>query len=75
MSRFIELAEVQDQTNILQPVAMCFELSKDNEIILADLNVAFDLASEMKLQGLADFLSGRIDTHNKHAWMLRSITK
>jgi DNA-binding ferritin-like protein len=54
---------------------MCFELSKDNEIILADLNVAFDLASEMKLQGLADFLSGRIDTHNKHAWMLRSITK
>ena len=75
LTRFIELAEVQDQTNILQPVAMCFELSKDNEVILADLNVAFDLASEMKLQGLADFLSGRIDVHNKHAWMLRSITK
>ena len=75
MTRFIELAEVQDQTNILQPVAMCFELSKDNEIILADLNVAFELATQMKIQGLANFLADRIDIHNKHAWMLRSITK
>jgi len=22
-----------------------------------------------------DFLAGRIDAHNKHGWMLRSITK
>lgn len=75
MTRLLELAEVQDQQNILQPVAMCFELLKDNEIILADLNVVFELATELKLQGLADFVAGRIDIHNKHAWMLRSITK
>ena len=24
-------------------------------------------------QGLMDFLAGRIDIHNKHAWMLSSI--
>jgi starvation-inducible DNA-binding protein len=75
LTRYLELAEVQDQQNILAPVAMCFELLKDNEVVLADLNVAFELASELKLQGLADFLAGRIDTHNKHAWMLRSISK
>jgi starvation-inducible DNA-binding protein len=75
LTRYLELAEVQDQQNILAPVAMCFEILKDNEIVLADLNVAFDVASELKLQGLADFLSTRIDVHNKHAWMLRSISK
>jgi DNA-binding ferritin-like protein len=47
----------------------------DNERVLATLNVAFKLAEQFDKQGLADFLAGRIDTHSKHAWMLRSITK
>jgi starvation-inducible DNA-binding protein len=75
MTRLIELAEVQDQTIIPSSIAMAAELLRDNEIILQDLQVVFDLASELNKQGLADFIAGRIDVHNKHAWMLRSITK
>jgi DNA-binding ferritin-like protein len=50
-------------------------LIADNEKVLVTLNIAFKLADELDQQGLADFLAGRIDVHNKHGWMLRSITK
>jgi DNA-binding ferritin-like protein len=39
------------------------------------LNMTFKLAEQFDQQGLMDFLAGRIDTHSKHAWMLRSISK
>ena len=75
MSRLLELAEVQDQMIIPSAIAMASELLRDNEIVLQDLQVVFELATELNKQGLADFVAGRIDVHNKHAWMLRSITK
>jgi len=37
--------------------------------------MAFKLASQFDKQGLVNFLADRIDVHNKHGWMLRSITK
>jgi DNA-binding ferritin-like protein len=37
--------------------------------------MALKLAEQFDKQGLMDFLAGRIDTHSKHAWMLRSISK
>lgn len=75
MARLLELAEIKEQTIIPSAVAMAAELLNDNEIILQDLQVVFELANELNKQGLADFVAGRIDVHNKHAWMLRSITK
>lgn len=75
MSRLLELTEIREQTIIPSSVAMTAELLNDNEIILQDLQVVFELATELNKQGLADFISGRIDIHTKHAWMLRSITK
>ena len=75
MGRFLELTEIKEQTIIPSAIAMTAELLNDNEIILQDLQVVFELATELNKQGLADFVAGRIDVHNKHAWMLRSITK
>jgi starvation-inducible DNA-binding protein len=54
---------------------MISRLNTDNEKILTTLNLAFKLANELDKQGLVDYLAGRIDAHNKHGWMLRSITK
>jgi starvation-inducible DNA-binding protein len=75
MARLLEMTEIKEQTIIPSSIAMAAELLNDNEIVLQDLQVVFDLASELNKQGLADFIAGRIDVHNKHAWMLRSITK
>ena len=74
-TRFMELTEIEDELTVPAGVEMARRLMTDNERVLATLNVAFKLADTMDKQGLADFLAGRIDVHNKHGWMLRSITK
>lgn len=74
-SRFLELTEIEDETNVPMAREMALKLLRDNDTVLNTLNVAFKLADQFDRQGLADFVAGRIDVHNKHAWMLRSITK
>jgi starvation-inducible DNA-binding protein len=75
MTRFQELTDIEDETNVPIGVEMAHRLMLDNQVVLNTLNMAFKLATEFDKQGLADFLAGRIDVHNKHGWMLRSITK
>ena len=74
-SRFMELTEIEDEMNVPMTREMVLKLLRDNDTVLNTLNVAFKLADQFDRQGLADFVAGRIDVHNKHAWMLRSITK
>jgi starvation-inducible DNA-binding protein len=74
-ARFLELTEIQDETNVPMAREMATKLLADNQIVLNTLNMAFKLADQFDKQGLADFVAGRIDVHNKHAWMLRSIIK
>jgi starvation-inducible DNA-binding protein len=75
LSRFIELTEIQDELNVPLGTDMARKLLGDNEIVMNTLNMALKLAEQFDKQGLMDFLAGRIDTHSKHAWMLRSISK
>lgn len=42
---------------------------------IISMNKAFELANDYNKQGLADYLSGRIDALSKHEWMIRSYTK
>ncbi len=74
-TRFMELTDIEDEVAVPAGVEMARRLMTDNERVLATLNIAFKLADQLDKQGLADFLAGRIDAHNKHGWMLRSITK
>ena len=74
-SRFMELTDIEDELNVPLGTDMARKLMSDNQIVLNTLNMAFKLADQFDNQGLADFIAGRIDTHNKHAWMLRSISK
>lgn len=75
MSRYLEMTDIEDETNVPMGLEMAHRLMLDNLVVLNTLNIAFKLANEFDKQGLADFLAGRIDVHNKHGWMLRSITK
>ena len=74
-TRFMELTDIEDEVSVPAGVEMARRLMTDNEKVLGTLNIAFKLAEQLDKQGLADFLAGRIDVHNKHQWMLRSITK
>lgn len=54
---------------------MLGSLLVDNAEVISSLNQVFALASAANVQGLADLVAGRIDTHKKHEWMIKSCMK
>ena len=54
---------------------MIDSLLNANMSTVESLNAAFTMAEQQGNQGLMDFISGRLDTHAKHKWMLTSVSK
>jgi starvation-inducible DNA-binding protein len=54
---------------------MFAELLSDNGKMIDLLNGCFVSAEEENKQGIANFIAERLDAHEKHSWMLRSILK
>ena len=75
LTRFSELSQIEDQVKIPRAELMLKELYEDNSIILGMYKQAFHVAEDADEQGICDFIAGRIDAHEKHQWMLRSILK
>lgn len=73
--RYKELSLVSDEVNIPAAMSMMKKLTDDNATIIEQLTKTQALAETNKKMGLANFLQDRIDAHEKHGWMLRSITK
>ena len=69
---FSALRTISDGT-ATEASQMLMDLYESNAELLNQLTSAFEQAERAKKYGLADFLSSRIDAHEKHAWMLRSI--
>lgn len=75
LSRYSELSIIKDELNIPVAISMMTKLRNDNQAIIDQLTKTQALAEKYKKMGLANFLQDRIDAHEKHGWMLRSITK
>jgi len=75
LTRYKELSIVKDELNIPDASNMMNRLKMDNKSIIDQLTKTQALAEQNKKMGLANFLQDRIDAHEKHGWMLRSITK
>ena len=75
LSRYAELTIIEDQTKIPRPNLMFAELLSDNEKMIDLLNGCFSSAEDENKQGIANFIAERLDAHEKHSWMLRSILK
>lgn len=73
--RYKELSKVEDELNIPNSMTMVRELTLDNDRIIALLETINKLANDNNKSGLSNFIEDRIDKHNKHAWMLRAISK
>ena len=56
------------------PIEMSRELLMANMHIVDCYNHAFQMASGLNLQGVADFIAGRIDVHEKWIWQLSTTT-
>ena len=75
LTRYAELTIIEDQTKIPRPNLMFAELLSDNGKMIDLLNACFVSAEEENKQGIANFIAERLDAHEKHGWMLRSILK
>jgi starvation-inducible DNA-binding protein len=54
------------------PAEMSADLHAGNMAVLVSLNSTFEIASAANEQGIANLISERIESHQKHAWMLKS---
>jgi starvation-inducible DNA-binding protein len=75
LTRYAELTIIEDQTKIPRPNLMFAELLSDNGKMIDLLNGCFGSAEDENKQGIANFIAERLDAHEKHGWMLRSILK
>ena len=74
-ARYTDLSIIKDELNIPPAMSMMTKLLSDNKMLIDQLSTTQALAENNKKMGLANFLQDRIDAHEKHGWMLRSITK
>ena len=74
-SRFQQLAQVNDETNVPDALTMLARLKNDMIVCRDQLTPLFELSESSKTFGLSDFIAGRIDALNKHIWMLNASTK
>jgi len=71
LGSFMALRCLEDAPTILQdPIALANDLLTANDMILDELSDAFDCASMYNQQGVANFLAGRIDSHQYWKWQL-----
>lgn len=75
LSRYSDLSIVKDEVNVPAAMSMVTKLLDDNQALIDLLTKTQTLAESNNKMGLANYLQDRIDTHEKHGWMLRSIVK
>lgn len=72
MGRIMELGTISDSKERPTAVAMMAELLADTQKVLDHYEECHDIADELDVYGLINFLEGRMDQHAKLMWMLRS---
>jgi starvation-inducible DNA-binding protein len=76
MERFLTLSRILSAAPA--PVSapdMVLELMADHEVMREVLLEAIAAAQSAGEEGVLDYLSGRLDAHSKHRWMLRATAK
>lgn len=73
--RYSELSEIDDETNVPVALQMLNKLKADNDVVIGLLRDGIDIAEEAGEPAISNYLQDRLDAHQKHAWMLTSLTK
>jgi len=75
LTRFKELTSIEETDDVPDAKTMMIRLLQENNILRASLLTAYTTADSTGEVGIANFLQDRIQAHEKHSWMLRSIIK
>jgi starvation-inducible DNA-binding protein len=73
--RYLVLATIQCDDMIIPAVEMLSQVKIDNDTLRNKLKQVRNTAESAGEFGLVNFLEGRLDAHDKHAWMLSSLIK
>ncbi len=75
LPRMLELSDVPNTENIPSALAMLSQLKQDNDRYIIHLRAGIVAAEQADESAISNFLQELLDQHQKHAWMLRSLTK
>jgi starvation-inducible DNA-binding protein len=75
IARLQAMTQIDEEENIPSAREMLVRLRQDNDKYLAQLVKAYTEAETASEFGISNHIQDRIQAHEKHAWMLRSITK
>jgi starvation-inducible DNA-binding protein len=75
LTRYGELSVIQDQTKIPRAELMFAESLQDSSKMIELVVAIFDVATEERQQGIANFMAELQDFYGKKSWMIRSILK
>jgi starvation-inducible DNA-binding protein len=75
LTRYAELSIIQDQTKIPRAELMFMETQQDIEKMVELVIGMFDIATQERQQGIANYMAELQDFYGKKAWMVRSILK
>jgi len=75
LTKFKSLTTIEESDVIPDAMTMMKNLYEQNNMMLVSLLKAYKIADEEDEIGCANFLQDRIQQHEKHSWMLRSIIK
>ena len=75
LTRLKELTTIEETDDVPDAKTMMTRLLQENNILRASLLTAYKTADTTGDVGIANFLQDRIQAHEKHSWMLRSIVK
>jgi DNA-binding ferritin-like protein len=75
LTRYAELTIIQDQTKIPRAELMFVETQQDIEKMIELVVAMFDVATQERQQGIANYMAELQDFYGKKAWMVRSILK
>lgn len=75
MENFLNEASITEDGTVPGAMQMLQNITADNDTLIGTLTSAFKAAEADGKVGLANFIQDRIDIHEKHGWMLRSLVK
>lgn len=71
--QFIEMTSIPEEAGVPSAEEMLKQLVKGHETVVKTARNVFALADKAEDEGTIDLLTQRITTHEKTAWMLRSL--
>jgi starvation-inducible DNA-binding protein len=75
LTRYSELTIIEDQTKVPRAGLMFVESLNDCQKMSQLATAIFDVATEERQQGIANYMAELQDLYGKKAWMIRSILK